>query len=245
MSLAARSALYFRYTISAKFVFSPAPSSAKEVSHILQSFRTIAPVEFFHMQQVKFSLHNPFKQIATVVFNASEQSSQLDPFSVIDPELNATPAQLEQRQNELVSYISQICGLPRYSYIENDELYLEGKSQVPFKHQLLHRGHHFLGAYDISPSTVEEPFFIMTGSASAKDVLPHIRHNFQRHHKIEHVFLETGPTALEHILGKPHETDVNVNMNHVIDTAAIMDLEQELPVTSEETVDDGQFKGFW
>ncbi|GEQ71105.1 hypothetical protein JCM33374_g4786 [Metschnikowia sp. JCM 33374] len=204
MSVAARRALYFQYAISAKFKLSPAPSSAKEVDFLLRSFQNIAPVDFFRVSQSKLSAHNPFTQNVTVVFNSSEQPSQVDAFMAPDPDRNATPAQLEQRQSELLAYIRQICGLPRYSFIENDQLYSEGKSMVPFTHKLLPQGHHYSGEYEISESTSNAPFFLLTGNCSAKDVIPYVRHNFQRFHKIEPTFLGTGVSGLKDLLKSIH-----------------------------------------
>ncbi|KAM9933704.1 hypothetical protein OXX80_006688 [Metschnikowia pulcherrima] len=236
MSLAARTALYFQYTISARFRFSPAPSSAKEVSFLLRSFQSIAPVDYFRWQQTKFSSHNPFTQTVDVVFNASEQASQLDPFLGTEQQLDATPAQLEQRQGEIMAYLRRICGIPRYSYIENDDTYSEGKSMVPFRHKLLPQGSHLMGGYEISPSTIDSPFFLVQDGKLASEVTPFIRQNFQRLHKIDLVSLQAG-------LGKSgsgEEKRVYMNMNEVIDTAALMDLGEKMPMTYEE---DERFMG--
>ncbi|OBA21135.1 hypothetical protein METBIDRAFT_78192 [Metschnikowia bicuspidata var. bicuspidata NRRL YB-4993] len=245
MSLAARSALYFNYTICARLRLSPAPSCAKEVDFLLQNFRSIAPVDYFHVQQSSHSLSNPFRQIVTVVFNASEQPSQIDPFAPADDALDATPAQLEQRLNELLAYIRRICGIPRYSYIENDELYLEGRFMVPFQHKLLAEGQHLQGEYEISPSTSESPFFLLSGNHAAMDVLPHVRHNFQRLHKIEPLLVDSGRSALARLTGVAPDTQVQVNMNQVISTGALMDLDEELPWLAEKHNANGKFRGFW
>lgn len=243
MSLAARTALYFKHMISAKFIFTPAPINADEIRFISDSFAKLGTVEYFSVEKAKHTQPNLFGQSVTVMLNSSLQFSQLDPLTGIDTTVALSGEQLKLRQQRLHEKLRRIIGLPRYSYIENDKRYFAGDIQVPFKHTLLPNASQFTKQYRMSTSTIQTPFvFLEEGDKEA--VTKSIRHNFQKYHKIQLVFVEDGLHGLHLLGGGALDTSVKIDDDMIVRTEEILDLEAMPNMRIARTKENG-FNGFF
>lgn len=229
MSLELRRALYFKFCVGARFRLTPVPTTSKEVAFLHESFAKLACLEHFQVEKPKHSASHLFGRHVTVLFNASDQMSQLDPLAGFDPKINTTVAALRQRQRELNAYLKSICGLPRYSYIEGDELYFQGRLQVPFKHSLTTQGKRYSDQYTMTGSTVSRPFATIDTAHDPGEVLAALRHNFQKYHKMEPVFVENGMRAVLRITGEKYGTTFSVDTNDVGDVD-VTDLQKDIPI---------------
>lgn len=213
MSLEARRALYFKFCVGARFRLTPVPTSRKEVKFLYESFRKLGTLEYFNVQEAKHTDTNLYGRHVTVLFNASDQLSQLDPLGGVDPNIKTTAVTLRQRQHELGEYLKTICGICRFSYIENDELYFQGRVQVPFKHTLTAAAKQYADQYHITASTVDSPFATMETALRRGDILAGVRHNFQKFHKMEPEFVENGMRVVLRITGEKYSTTVDLDAN--------------------------------
>lgn len=242
MSLQARRALYFKFCVAAKFRLTPAPTSAPEIAFLHSSFAKLATLEHFHIQPASHTAPNSFNRELSVVLNPFDQPSQLDSFIGVDS-APQTVSSLLQRQREIADYLSTICGIPRYSYVENDDLYFSGNLLVPFKHTLVASARYLTGEYAISPSTAESPFAELKSPHPHKEVVANMRHNFQKYHKMEPVLIENGWHGLQHVLGLRPGISVKVDADAIIDMSEITNLETKLPATEKKRAAKG-FEGF-
>lgn len=243
MSLQARRALYFKFCVAAKFRLTPAPTSAKEILFLHDSFAKLATLDFFLVAPAHFTAPNSFNREVSVVLNPFLYQSQVDPFSETDPSLTQTVNSLLQRQREISDYLHSICGIPRYSYVENDELYFSGKVLVPFKHTLKSGARHLVGEYSFSSSTISNPFAVVQSAHPQKEILSNIRHNFQKYHKIEPIIIEHGWHGLQRILGAKSHVNAKVDKGAELNMACIANLEEKLPIT-EQRKPTKDFQGF-
>ncbi|SGZ52756.1 CIC11C00000004466 [Sungouiella intermedia] len=213
MSLEARRALYFKFCVGARFRLTPVPTNSKEVKFLYDSFQKLGTLEYFDVQEAKHTDTNLYGRHVTVLLNASDQRSQLDPLGGVDSDIKTTTVTLRQRQHELSEYLKSICGICRYSYIENDELYFQGRVQVPFKHTLTAGARQYAEQYRMSSSTVNSPFATLETTLRRSDILAGVRHNFQKFHKMEPEFVENGMRAVLRITGEKYSTTVDVDAN--------------------------------
>lgn len=234
-SLAARAALYFKFCVTARFKLTPAPLSAKEVAFLHESFSKLGTLEFFHVQKPKHLAPHLYGQAVTVVLNASHQFSQLDPFSGIDNTIKPSVETLSQAQNHLTHTLLSLCGIPRFSYLENDRLYFSGEVQVPFKHSLVANAVYLANNYKMSTSTIQSPFvmFEQTSAHKIGEVMPRIRHNFQKYHKMEPVFVETGAHGV-HLAGGGALPSIVVDPHYKVDTEDIMQMAKSPALTEKK-----------
>lgn len=217
MSLEARRALYFKFCVGARFRLTPVPTTQKEVTFLYDSFLKLGTLEYFSVNRAKHTETNLFGRDVTVVLNASDQFSQLDPLGWFDSSIQTTAVTLLQRQRELNDYLKSICGIPRYSYIENDKHYFQGRVQVPFKHTLVSGARQFSDQYQIKASTIDSPFAILETTQKRSEVLAGLRHNFQKYHKMEPVFVENGMRAILRISGLKYGIGIDMDASEVGD----------------------------
>lgn len=243
MSIRARAGLYFKYAVAARFRLTPAPSTAKEVAFLFESFGKLGTLEYFHIPKLKHLEPGLYDSLITVVYNPSEQFSQLDPFTGTDPSIVPKLEELKTRQSQLKAFLRSICGLPRYSYVENDRLYFSGSVHVPFKHVLVPSGMHLQNTYTLTSSTILEPFVTMSSTSSPHDVVVNMRHNFQKYHKVLPEWVETGPHGVHLAGGKVSAVDV---LTPQVDTESIMNLDEEPQVREKQKDKKGRapFSGF-
>lgn len=227
MSLEARRALYFKFCVGARFRLTPVPTNSKEVKFLYDSFRKLGTLEYFNVQDAKHTDTNLYGRHVTVLFNSSDQLSQLDPLGGVDPNIRTTAVTLRQRQHELGEYLETVCGICRFSYIENDDLYFLGRVQVPFKHTLTSGARKYADQYRITSSTNNSPFATLETALRRSDILAGIRHNFQKFHKMEPEFVEYGMRAVLRITGEKYATTVELDANEFGDVN-ITDLGREL-----------------
>lgn len=241
MSLLARTALYFKHSVAAKFRVTPAPINAEEVRFIYDSFGKLGTVEFFEAERAKFTEPHTFEPLVSVLLNPTGQFSQLDPLTGIDATIAPLGSELRQKQSNLQQQLQKLIGLPRFSYIENDKKYFSGEIQVPFKHSLLQRALHL--KYKMSTSTIYTPFVFLEEGNPA-EVAPQIRHNFQKYHRFEPVFVETGSHGL-HLLGAdPLDVSVRVNDDDVVRAEDIMRMDKTPSMLIARAKEAG-FRGFF
>lgn len=241
MSLLARTALYFKYAVAAKFKLAPAPINVEEVKFIYDSFGKLGTVEYFKADKAKHTDPHLFEPLVTVLLNPTEQFSQIDPLSGVDSTIALTGSELRQKQGNLRQKLQNLIGLPRFSYVENDKKYFGGEVQVPFKHSLLPRALHL--EYKMSTSTISSPFVYLEEGNPAK-VAPQIRHNFQKYHKFQPLFVETGLHGLHLIGAGPLDTSVKVSEDAVVRTEDIMRMDKSPNMLTVRTKDRG-FHGFF
>lgn len=198
-SLSARTALYFKHHVGAVLKLTPAPSTSKEADFIYQSFKGLGSLEFFSIRKGRLNAYEPYIRL---IYNPSKQPLQLDPFNDVDPAVVESHEHLALSLTSIAATLSSICALPRFSYIEGDEKYFLKRLQVDFSHSLKRESLRFDKKYSISPSTVDKPFALMSvedTSVLPSEIVRNIRHNFQKHHKIEAVHIYTGPEALKQV----------------------------------------------
>lgn len=242
MSLQARRALYFKFCVAAKFRLTPAPTSAAEIAFLHSCFAKLSTLEYFQVQPAPHTAFNNFNRELSVVFNPYDQKSQLDPFSETDTAPRSVSSLL-QRQREISQYLSTICGIPRYSYVEKDHLYFDGEYLVPFKHTLVASARYLTDKYTISTSTIDRPFAELTSSHPHKEVVANLRHNFQKYHKVEPLLIENGWHGLQQVLGIRPGTLVSVGAEAKLNGSEITNLGCELPL-AERKRRVQEFEGF-
>lgn len=180
---------YFKYHVVARIRLSPGPTSAKEVEYLYNCFKGLSEgstLEYFNVARGQ-PRHNVFDPELRMIFNP-RQCLLSDPF---DFESNDTH-DLEQEQVHLVGTLQHLLALPRYSYIENDEEFLQNRMVVAFKHALTPEGLRYEGKYQLSESTVLSPFISIQSLENILDLRYRIRHNFQKYHKFDKVTVFTG-----------------------------------------------------
>lgn len=229
MSLLARAALYLKQTVSARYAFTPAPINAQEVRFIRDCFGKLGTVEYFSVAKTKQTEAHLFGQQVTVTLSPGDQLSQLDPFAGIDRDIQPTAGELRREQEKLAGRLRRLIGLPRYSYIENDGQYMDGQIHVPFKHALIPDASRLMNQYRMSTSTVSSPFVFLE-EGNYDDVVSSIRHNFQKYHKIQRVFVETGLHGVSLVGAERQDVSVKVDDNAVVSAEDIMDLDKELDI---------------
>lgn len=230
MSLSARRALYFHSAVAAKLRLSPGPANIHEVRWLRDCFAKIAPLEHFSVLPAGFSQSNPFQPYIHLVFNSAGQPPLLSPYNhpAADP---AAVMQIEARASEIAAYVRSVCGLPRFSFIDGDHHFMNGSTQVVLKHSLTSAGARYQDAYQVSPSTIASPFFLLSSSHPVSSIVPHIRHNFQKLHKIEVLSVETGLAGVHSVVGgtpdkfsfTPHQ---QVNIEDIVDLHSAIDVEE-------------------
>lgn len=242
MSLEARRAFYFNFCVGARFRLTPIPTSYKEVRFLHESFSKLGNLEYFQVEKPKHLSSTLFGRHVTVLLNPADQFSQLDPLNAHDNTLQTTVATLRQRQRELNLYLLSICGVPRFSYIENDKLYFDGRVEVPFKHSLNAKGTQYAGQYSLTSSTIDSPFTTIETESDSSAVLAALRHNFQKFHKLEPVFVKNGIKAVQMIGENSDRVRFTIDADAVGDVD-VTDLHKRIPVGNVRE-DHKTFNGF-
>lgn len=181
---------YFKYHVVARIRLSPGPTSAKEVEYLYNCFKGLSEgstLEYFNVARGQ-PRHNVFDPELRMIFNP-RQCLLSDPF---DFDSKNDTHDLEQEQVHLVGTLKHLLALPRYSYIENDEEFLQNRMVVTFKHALTPEGLRYEGKYQLSESTVLSPFISIQSLENILDLRYRIRHNFQKYHKFDKVTVSTG-----------------------------------------------------
>lgn len=223
--LPARASAYFKSSVSARLKFTPAPSTAEEVSFIRDCFSKIATIEYFSVQNALHTSGKLYEQPVSVCLSPIQRYSQLDPFTPTD-HTQYTSYEATQRQFLLNQLLHKLIGLPRYSYVANDSNYFNDTSQVPFKHALSPKARITSDLYELSTSTISNPFVIVKRGDN-KTVAANIRHNFQKYHKIETIFIENGLSGISALTKSPNNLDVALPDRRPITTLELMDLSQD------------------
>lgn len=206
-----------RYLVSVRMHMSPPPTNSKEVGHILNGLRNLGKVEFFKVERDKsncavygqelFVVFNPSRKDAFGSIEITKEIENLNDINSVEDEVT-----LLASQKKIVDNISSIVALPRYSYIENDERYLNGEIEIPFKHRLVKDGLKYDNRYTIPSCTVYNPFAHIRPAENEKNfnynfLRANIRHNFQKFHKFDPITIKIGLSPLTRwILPKPKKS---------------------------------------
>lgn len=188
---------YFKHHIVARIRLSPAPVSSKEFDFLYNSFKNLSEcsLEYFHIPKGQPRL-NLYQNEINLIY--SPYSGNItDPFFFHDEEPQDV---LAQRLEQVNRTLTKLCGLPRYSYIEGDEDFFEGKITVPFKSSLTLKGLKYEGKYKISDCTVDQPFALMLSEESLTDIRLSMRHNFQKFHKFDFINILQGHDPVHQLL---------------------------------------------
>lgn len=242
-----RLSIYFKYHIFVKVRMSPSPTTANEVYHLYQNFKKLGgSLEYFEISRGNTGL-NTYRNEASLIFNPSSQLSQLDPFSGTDRNVKETNAELLALQNKLTDTIRSICAIPRYSFIENDDQYIRGEIEIPYKFRLNRDGLKYDNRYLISTSTVNNQFcFISSVPISEKDnkhtmsdviitdFKSHMRHNFQKFHKFDSISILPAIPNINHLLGR-QKLDSRIKQSEGIRYSTLMDLNSDISTLGTET----------
>ncbi|KAK6456504.1 uncharacterized protein RJT20DRAFT_128427 [Scheffersomyces xylosifermentans] len=209
--LASHVASTFRHHIAVKMLVSPPPTTAKEARHLLENFRTIGNVELFRFEREKSGCA-VYGQELLLLYNPSNGlspfgSALLDSSGDMSKEVESQET-VVSNQKRILDDLQNIVALPRYSYIEHDEKYMNGQIEIPFKHRLVKEGLQYDKRYTIPSSTIDSQFsriIPVEDSNSGDTVLDsnsygairsYIRHNFQKFHKFDSISIRTSPTSI-------------------------------------------------
>lgn len=213
---------------------SPSPSTANEVQHLYQNFKTLqGSLEYFEISRGKQGL-NTYGNEATLIYNPSLQLSQSDPFNGTS-DSSESSLDLVLLQNRLTETIRTICAIPRYSFIENDKEYMNGEIEIPYKYRLNRDGLKYEKQYAISPSTVDSQFSYISSASMSEDeelaisdpVLAdfkrNMRHNFQKFHKFDHISFSPAISKINELIGR-RKLDPHMKFPGSINYHDLMDL---------------------
>lgn len=188
-------AKYFRNHVVVRLRLNPSPSSAKEADYVYDCFRGLCSgtLEFFNIEKGHPRL-NLYSNSVNLIYNPKNEPSQLDPFTEELSSQNgkANVPEILEQQNTLVNRLRNICALPRYSYIENDERFFKGEYVATFKYSLKKSGLKYDKKFEISASSVESPFASISTEEDVQNVMTSLRHNFQKFHKIDRIDIRVG-----------------------------------------------------
>lgn len=135
-----------------KAYLTPSPSTMQEIQYIYRNLLRIAPIQSFVIDKKPIGYDN----MLHVTFNLSRAQS-VDPFEEPGEDSSHLPA----IRSQISQYLNRIVAIPKFQYIDNDNQYLEGKSQVPFNHKLAKGALRYLGTYTVTKSTVASPFCLI------------------------------------------------------------------------------------
>lgn len=231
-----RLSIYFLHHIFVSLRISPSPTTAKEVHHIYQNFKKLGgSLEYFDISRGRHGI-NTYSNEVTLIYNPSSQLSQLDPFNGTDENKEESIAELLALRAKLSNTIISICAIPRYSFIENDEQYMKGEIEIPYKFRLNRDGLKYDKRYSISPSTVNNQFCFISPIAPSEivdkngmsdsiltDFKSHMRHNFQKFHKFDSISVSPAISQINHLIGR-QKLNPNVNRRDSINYSSLMDL---------------------
>lgn len=226
--------------IFVKVRMSPSPTTAKEVYHLYRNFKKLGgSLEYFEVSRGKPGL-NTYSNEASLIYNPSSQLSQLDPFNGTDENKEETIAELLAQRAKLTSTILSICAIPRYSFIENDQQYMNGEIEVPYKFRLNRDGLKYDKRYSISSSTVNNQFCFISPIAASEgdskhgmndsvltDFKSHMRHNFQKFHKLDSISISSAIPHINHLIGR-QKLNPSINRNDSIQYSSLMDLHSDI-----------------
>lgn len=181
---------HFRHAVVARVRLSPGPSTANEAQYLYERFRELAPnLEVFSIPRDP-SRTLLFLPRINMIYTYGVPMLD-DPFDLEDK-----AESIEENVQFATKQLSLIVALPRFSYIENDPDYESGRTAAPFKWSLTEKGRAYDGKFEVTLSTVSNPFVHLKTTEDRKAVTHALRHNFQKFHKFD-VHVEHGPeTAL-------------------------------------------------
>ncbi|KAK6202463.1 uncharacterized protein RJT21DRAFT_118499, partial [Scheffersomyces amazonensis] len=211
--------------VHAEIRLAPAPSNSKEVAYLLECFKLLGNIEFFRVDRDTSGLATYGNKLQ-VVYSATDVPSLLQSrFSHGNYEQGrAFPDKrvLQEQQDSIIDQLSRLIAVPRYSYIENDQEYLEGHTEIQFRHSLTNEGLKYGNRYSVSTAQVDSPFVVLDSNKKENENVKDIenvkdtenvkeidnyedkdtldvsnlrkcmRHNFQIFHKFEFVIAGRG-----------------------------------------------------
>lgn len=204
-----RLSVYFKHHIAVSMVVVPPPSTVNEANHIFNNFKTIGHLEYFKIDR-DGSRINMYGPVITAVYNPNGTKSLLSSALYKDEDLELNPQvssqDLMDEQQRISTKLQTLLALPRYSYIENDDKYLQRQLEIPFKHKLTSDGRRYENLYSLNSSTIDNQFiYITTNDTSILEDLNQfkskVRFNFQKFHKFDRFQLDFGINGINRIVG--------------------------------------------
>lgn len=195
-------ARYFQNHVIVDIKMTPVPTTAEEVDHLYRNFKTLGNLEFFRINRDK-SRVALYDSRLLMAYNPSNQGSLLQPNSNIFSFVE-TKQELKHSQDEIINTLSRVIGLPRYSYVINDEKYWSGEIEVLFKYHLNKEGLKYEKKFNLTSSVKSSQFITTEEGPYTKDIpdfRKKIRHNFQKFHKFDYVSFKVGLEGINSLLG--------------------------------------------
>ncbi|CAH6720533.1 hypothetical protein CLIB1444_04S02234 [[Candida] jaroonii] len=128
----------------------PAPTNARELDFIFESFNRLGSIEMFKTPPPSVNYSQNVEMII------SSDKSVLNPFETEKPGPEAKDKAIILRD-----FFARMVALPRFQYIENDESFFNGSKYVQFNHSLNNRGKMFENKFTISDSRINQPFCLI------------------------------------------------------------------------------------
>lgn len=183
----------------------PAPSTADEVRYLYKCIQRIAAVDFFHIR--RDSVNDTYGNILKVAFDTYNRKGMdlfVDPFVElsVDPfvELSVEPASNtspETTKQDIITTLQQICSVPRFQFIDNDQRYVNNEVEIPFNYKLTPKGLRYENKFTISSSTYKQPFTMITPrDRSVSDFKSQIRFNFEKFTKLDMIQITSNKTTI-------------------------------------------------
>lgn len=171
----------------------PAPSTADEVRYLYKCVQRIAAVDFFHIR--RDSVNDSYGNILKVAFDTYNRKG-MDPFVELSVEPFVDPV-TETTKQDIVTTLQQICSVPRFQFIDNDQRYVNNEVEIPFNYKLTPQGLRYENKFTISSSTYKQPFTMITPrDRSVSDFKSQIRFNFEKFTKFDMIQITSNKTTI-------------------------------------------------
>ena len=203
--------IYFKYAVGFKCKIIPPPKTPSELHFITESFRNLATVDILKTTPLHSEalVDNKVFQV-DILFSPIRKKSVFLPLSIDDEEaeqiFDSHPRNVVIR-DKLKEKLLNLISIPRYLYVENDEMFSGNQRLIQFVHELSSNGRDLLGKYDLSLGTIENPFISLTKfDPSLNEKLDKfrlrraIRNDVQHFHKLQDIEIYTNHTHILHKL---------------------------------------------
>ncbi|KAL6454632.1 hypothetical protein SBY92_004099 [Candida maltosa Xu316] len=179
---------YFLNTVQFSCRITPPPRTANELNYITTNFEKLAPVDYFSTSSGK---HGYF---INVIYSPCRDKSWYRLLSNNERLVTNDGDELRDAKRPLVDRLSRLIGIPRYSYIDNNELFFNNEGQIIFKHTLGEKISEYNNKYTLTTAMNEDPFISVMEAQDSIDfekLRANLRHRFQFFHKFDKVEIIT------------------------------------------------------
>ena len=200
-------ALYFKHHLVVGLNIRPTPILDQEVRYIYEALAQLGNLEFFNIKRMAQKGYEPFGNRILLGYNPG-RLSLLTPFTT-DPGYRLEPEiELEVEVERLKRLLLEVIGLPRYSFIEKNRFFQQGRQQISFKHKFGPSARDLDGRFKIDSATASNRLFkaqLGVGSVSeeTKESLEKLRRlvlfNFQKFHVFNKMTFYAGVEGMKRI----------------------------------------------